>query len=119
MLPTSATTMQTTFGNADGFGNSFDNNSGAGGDGSGSMFNANSSMNHNNNFVHNLDNNAIFSTSTLSSSSLGNCKLENNNNMPWMNPEAASSSIPSILIVKWFLKCGNLHKAGYKTAFAS
>nr|XP_014088661.1 epsin-1 isoform X3 [Bactrocera oleae]XP_036222753.1 epsin-1 isoform X1 [Bactrocera oleae]XP_036222755.1 epsin-1 isoform X1 [Bactrocera oleae]XP_036222763.1 epsin-1 isoform X1 [Bactrocera oleae]XP_036222765.1 epsin-1 isoform X1 [Bactrocera oleae]XP_036222769.1 epsin-1 isoform X1 [Bactrocera oleae]XP_036222776.1 epsin-1 isoform X1 [Bactrocera oleae]XP_036222785.1 epsin-1 isoform X1 [Bactrocera oleae]XP_036222794.1 epsin-1 isoform X1 [Bactrocera oleae]XP_036222797.1 epsin-1 isoform X2 [Bac len=99
MLPTSATTMQTTFVNTDDFGNSFDNNSGAGGVGGGSLFNygffdANSSMNHNNNFVHNLDNNAIFSTSTLSSSSLGNCKLENNNNMPWMNPEAASSSNP-------------------------
>ncbi|XP_049313602.1 epsin-1 isoform X5 [Bactrocera dorsalis] len=101
MLPTSATTMQTTFGYAAGFGNSFDNNGGAGGAGGGSLFNygffdANSSMNHNhnnNNFGNNIDNNnAIFSTSTLSS--LSNCKLENNNNMPWMNPEAASSSNP-------------------------
>uniref|UniRef100_A0A0K8TYT9 Uncharacterized protein n=1 Tax=Bactrocera latifrons TaxID=174628 RepID=A0A0K8TYT9_BACLA len=84
MLPTSATTMQTTFDYAAGFGNSFDNNSVAGGAGGGSLFNygffdANSSMNHNhnNNFGNNIDNNnAIFSTSTLSSSSLGNCKLE-------------------------------------------
>ncbi|XP_067613316.1 epsin-1 isoform X3 [Eurosta solidaginis] len=37
------------------------------------------------------NNNAMFSASTPS---LGNCKLENNNNMPWMNTEAASSSNP-------------------------
>ncbi|XP_004524570.1 putative uncharacterized protein DDB_G0277255 isoform X4 [Ceratitis capitata] len=72
--------------------------------GGGSLFNygfyeANPSILSNNNNSNNMNNfsntvshnNALFSTS---SSLMGNCKLENNNNMPWMNPEAASSSNP-------------------------
>ncbi|XP_053955664.1 epsin-1 isoform X2 [Anastrepha ludens] len=105
-VPMSTTTIPFGFGPS-----SMDMGSGVGDTGSGgigvgvggdSLFNygfydATPSINHNHN--HNLNNNnnsannnAIFSMST--SSSLGNCKLENNNNMPWMNPEAASSSNP-------------------------
>ncbi|XP_036346599.1 epsin-1-like isoform X2 [Rhagoletis pomonella] len=83
--------------------NGFDFGLGNGGAG-GSLFNygfyeatpsltQNLNLNLNGNCNH-INNNAILFSTSTASSTLGNCKLENNNNMPWVNPEAASSSNP-------------------------